>query len=416
MADVASTRPDRAARVLLIQDEAARRAEVATALRGAGFEVVEVGSGLAGIETATSNPPDLLLVDLHLPDLDGAEVASKLRGLGMQGLPIVAMGQPGTERGLALSAGCDGHIPSPPDLARLPGQLREFLAGKKDKLKVGDEKRFLKELNQSLVEKLEGKLRELTATNERLSKIDQFKTEFMQSISHELSTPLTPLAGYLRILQSEKLGPLNERQKKILESMLQSADRLSHTIDNLSDFAVLETGNYRVRAEPVDPAALAQKLTEESQATFAKAKRVHIALLAPKEPISLVADAARLTQALGNLVENAVKASPHGGEVLIEVGAHDGRVFVAVYDQGTGVPPADQERLFEPFHHVQGARYAATVGLGLPVARKIAEAHGGRLRVESPPKAQPESERRFSGTKLVLELPLTPPAPPPAAS
>ncbi|MGC4113539.1 MAG: response regulator [Myxococcales bacterium] len=184
MPDVASTRPA-PARVLLIQDQAGPRAEVAGALRTAGFEVVEVGSGLAGIEKAQSNPPDLLLLDLHLPDLDGAEVATKLRHLGMQGLPIVAMGQPGSERGLAISAGCSGTIPSPPDLARLPAQIRAFLAGKKEKIKVGEEKRYLKELNESLVEKLESKLRELTTTNERLQRIDEFKTEFMQSISHE---------------------------------------------------------------------------------------------------------------------------------------------------------------------------------------------------------------------------------------
>lgn len=406
MADTPNTRSDRAARVLLIQDEAAGRGEVASALRGAGFEVVEVSSGLAGIETAISSAPDLLLVDLHLPDLDGAEVASKLRRLGMQGLPIVAMGQLGTERGLALSAGCDGHIPTPPDLARLPGQLREFLAGKRDKLRGGDEKRYLKELNQSLVEKLEGKVRELTATNDRLRSVDAFKTEFMQSISHELSTPLTPLAGYLKILQSEKLGSLNDRQKKIIESMLQSADRLAHTIDNLSDFAVLETGNYHVRAEPTDPVAVVQKLVEEMQATVAKAKRVHISMAASPGPIRLEADPARLTQALSNLVENAVKFSPHGGEVLLELTLQEGRLLLSVYDQGAGVSPEDQESIFEPFHHAKGAHHVAAVGLGLPVARKIVEAHGGRLRVESPPKVQPESERHFSGAKFVLELPL----------
>jgi len=406
MPDVAGTRNDRTARVLLIQD-VPHRAEVAGALRSAGFEVVEVGSGLAGIETATSNPPDLLLVDLHLPDLDGSEVASKLRRLGMQGLPIVAMGQPGSERGMALSAGCSGHIPSPPDLARLPGQLREFLAGKKDKLRGGDEKRYLKELNQSLVEKLEVKLRELTTSNERLRKVDEFKTEFMQSISHELSTPLTPLAGYLKILQSEKLGALNDRQKKIFESMLQSTDRLARTIDNLSDFAVLETGNYRVRAEQVDAVALAKKLIEDAQTTLAKPKHIQLDLAAPPYPATLVADPTRLQQAVSNLVDNAIKYSPHGGAVLLELKVIDGHVEFAVYDQGAGVPPEDQERIFEPFHHAKGARHVATVGLGLPVARKIAIAHGGRLRVESPPKVQPESERHFSGAKFVLELPLT---------
>src|SRR5512132_4099491 len=88
---------ERAARVLLIKDEAGERAEIASALRGAGFEVIEASNGLAGIESATASRPDLLLVDLHLPDLDGSEVASKLRTLGEE-LPIVALGRPGNER------------------------------------------------------------------------------------------------------------------------------------------------------------------------------------------------------------------------------------------------------------------------------------------------------------------------------
>ncbi len=404
----AGSRSDRPPRVLLIQEPNPRRDELASALRTAGFAVIEVGTGLAGIEAATSNAPDLLLLDVHLPDLDGAEVASRLRRLGMSGLPIVSMGQSKSERGMALSAGCDGHIPSPPDLAQLPAQLREFLAGKKDKLRGGDEKRYLKELNQSLVEKLESTVRELTASNDRLRKIDEFRTEFMRAISHELSTPLTPLAGYLKILQSEKLGPLGDRQKKLLESMLQSTDRLGHLIDNLSDFAVLESGNYRIRAEPIDPKAMLTKLVEDLQVTSAKAKYVHLGLKLPEGPLSLMADGPRLQQALGNLVDNAIKYSPHGGEVLLELTTTESGVEFAVYDQGKGILPEDQERIFEPYH-AKGAKHIAVVGLGLPVARKIVEAHGGNLRIESPPKVQPESERHFSGTRFVLALPSLPP-------
>lgn len=405
---VAGTAGERSARILLIQDQADQRGRVAGALRSAGFEVVEVASGLAGIQAATACHPDLLLVDLHLPDLDGSEVASKLRRLGLEGLPIVAMGLSGNERGMALSAGCDGAIASPPDLTLLPGQLREFLAGKRDRLKGGDERRYLKVLNQSLVEKLEAKVRELTTANERLRLSDEFKNQFMQSISHELATPLTPLAGYLKILQSEKLGLLSDKQKKVVECMLQSSERLARTIDNLSDFAVLESGNYRVRVETIDAIKLAQHLVEETQLTLAKPKRVHVSLLVPDEQLTLQVDPARISQALGNLLENAVKVSPHGGEVLLETVRTEDRVRFALYDQGPGVPPEDQERIFEPFYHTRGSLNVPTAGFSLPVARKIAEAHGGRLFVESPPKNQPESERNFSGSKFIFEIPIAP--------
>jgi signal transduction histidine kinase len=113
---------------------------------------------------------------------------------------------------------------------------------------------------------------------------------------------------------------------------------------------------------------------------------------------------------VGSLLENAIDYSPHGGEVLVEIVELDGRMRLSVYDQGSGVPPDEQEKIFEPFHHVKGARHVATAGLGLPIARKIAQAHGGRLFVESPPKAQPDIERHFSGAKFILELPFEPPA------
>ncbi|MFN7134294.1 MAG: ATP-binding protein, partial [Myxococcales bacterium] len=385
MAEAGVGSADPRPRVLYIQDETAERGRVAAALRAAGFDVVEAESGLAGIEAATACHPDLLLVDLHLPDLDGSEVASKLRRLGMAGLPIVAIGEPKTERGLALSAGCDGTIAVTPDLSRLPGQLREFLAGRRDKLKSGDEKRYLKEYSQSLVEKLESKVRELTATNERMKRIDAFKTEFMQSISHELSTPLTPLIGYLKILNSEKLGGLNDRQKKVLESTIQSAERLTRTVDNLADFAVLASGDYRVRLSAVNAVSVAEKVVEGVQYTTARAKRVHVSVLARDRDLQVMADEARLGQALGNIVDNAVRYSPHGGEVLIDVRGHGDRLSFAIYDQGPGVPAEEQDRIFEPYHS-KGARHIAVAGLGLPVARRIAEAHGGRLYLECPPK------------------------------
>ncbi len=406
MAGVAGLPNEHSPKVLLVQKEIVDRGKIAQALRDAGFEVAEADSGISGIENAIASSPDLLLVDLHLPDLDGVEVATKLRRLGLAGLPIVGMGQLGSERGMALSAGCNGTVPNPPDLHLLPGQVREFLAGKRDRLRVGEERRYLRELTGALSEKLEDKVRQLTLINERLRSAGEFKTEFMKAISHELSSPLTPLVGYLRILQSEKLGLLNERQKRVVYSMQQSAERLSRTIDSLADFVMLEIGQYRVRAELVNLVGLVQKEVEGLLISQAKAKRVHIYMEVPGESLVLQADSARFSQAIRNLVENAVKFSPRGGNVLVEIQQTMNKVAIAVYDQGAGVSPEDQERIFEPFHPAKGAQYVASVGLGLPVARKIAEAHGGNLYVESPPKVQPESERLFTGAKFVLELPI----------
>lgn len=234
------------------------------------------------------------------------------------------------------------------------------------------------------------------------------RATFVRDLVHELSTPITPLAGYLRILQGEKLGPLSPQQKKVLESMLGSVARLSRIIENLSDFANLQTSAATLKLEPVDPDAVVDELVAELRAAI-RDSQVHV-LVTKSGGGPLVADGKKLKQAIGNVLGNAVKFSPHGGEILVEVIREPDVLRVAVYDQGPGVPQAEQQAIFEPFHHAatRGADDARVPGsgLGLPVARRIAEAHGGGIWVESPPRTQPGSvPRLFSGAKFVLEIP-----------
>jgi signal transduction histidine kinase len=234
------------------------------------------------------------------------------------------------------------------------------------------------------------------------------RATFVRDLVHELSTPVTPLAGYLRILQSEKLGPLSPQQKKVLESMIGSVQRLSRIIENLSDFANLQTSAATLRLEPVDPDAIVDEVVGEMRRAI-RDGQVHVTVTKAGGG-ALVADGKKLKQAIGNVVGNAVKFSPHGGEILVDVVREPDVLRIAVYDQGPGVVPAEQDAIFEPFHHAatRGADDARVPGsgLGLPVARRIAEAHGGRAWVESPPRTQPGTvPRLFSGAKFVIEIP-----------
>jgi signal transduction histidine kinase len=393
-------------RILVIDHDAGERASLRAALPG--FAVEEVAEGRAGVEAASRSGPDLVLVDGSLPDLEGYEIAIRLRGRGVTS-PIVGLtvADP-VKRGMLISAGCDGTIQKPVDPGKLPDQIRAYLAGKRDRLSSVDERRYLREYAQGLVDKLEGKVKELTEANARLTEIDRFKTEFMQSVSHELSTPLTPIVGYLKILKSRKLGEVNEKQEKVIDSMIQSTERLSRVLDNLVDFANLETGRTLIRRGPVDPVLVAQSCASEQKAA-AKARRVSLEVLDRTDGRWISADETKLKQAVGNLVDNAVKFSPNGGHVLIELlGAAEG-VTLSVYDQGAGVPVREQERIFEPFFHAARAgeaERAPGAGLGLPVARKVVEAHGGRIWVESPPRQQPDvSQHHFSGARFAMFLP-----------
>ena len=398
-------------RILYIEDNPESRALVRGVLEARGFDVLEASDGIAGIDLAISAHPDLILCDIEMPGIDGYETATRLRSYrGLDGCPIVVLTSHG-DRGLSLSIGCDGYIEKPIDIEKFPGQLREFLKGKREKVQGTEERRYLREYSQSLVERLEATVRELTAANSRLRAAARSKTEFMQNLSHELATPLTPITGYLKILRSGKTGSMTDQQGKILESMTLASDRLSRTIDNLVDFATLESGGYAIHRDSFDPAALARSVYDEERLK-ARARKVTLELVLETHELGW-GDERKLRQAVTNLLDNAIKFSPHGSQVMLRLSSDPARLLFEVYDQGEGLLPDEGEKVFDPFFHADriGEERAPGAGLGLPVAKQIVEAHGGHIWAESPPKNQPESSHHFSGAKVAFWFPMCAAAP-----
>jgi signal transduction histidine kinase len=398
-------------RILYIEDNPESRALVRGVLEARGFDMLEASDGIAGIDLAISAHPDLILCDIEMPGIDGYETATRLRSYrGLDQCPIVVLTSHG-DRGLSLSIGCDGYIEKPIDVEKFPGQLREFLKGKREKVRGPEERRYLREYSQSLVERLEATVRELTAANSRLRAAARSKTEFMQNLSHELATPLTPITGYLKILQSGKAGALSEAQVKILESMTTSGDRLSRTIDNLVDFATLESGGYAIQRDDFAASAMARAIADEEKPK-ARARRITLELQLTETGPGW-GDERKLKQALGNLLDNAIKFSPHGSSVLLRVAGDVKKLYFEVYDQGEGMLADEAEKVFDPFFHADrvGEERAPGAGLGLPVAKQIIEAHGGKIWAESPPKNQPDTKHNFSGAKVAFWIPMRAHAP-----
>jgi signal transduction histidine kinase len=407
-------------RVLFIQDDDALRRRVRELLEARGFAVETTGSGLDGIVRALRNRPDVVLTDVHLSDIEGAELAARLRReSALSGVPIVGMGGSVDERGAILAAGADGFVARAVDGA-LPDRLLEIVEGEREKLSPERELEELRKLVGTMSMRLESALGGQRRAVGKLVETDRLKSVFIHNLAHELSTPLTPLAGYLRILQAERTGSVSEQQKRILDSMATSVGRLTRILDNLADFASLEMGHAPLVESRVEPDRLAEEVAAEQRAPVREA-RLHLQIH-PSGGAPVLADARKLRQALSNLVSNAVKFSQHGGEVLIEVSREPGRLRYTVYDQGPGIPAEEQERIFEPMHHAaarsgEEARPPGS-GLGLPVVRRIAEAHGGRVSVESPPRTQPlvEVPHQYTGSKFVLEVAVRPADQPGAAA
>ncbi len=230
---------------------------------------------------------------------------------------------------------------------------------------------------------------------------DRLKTELLNTVTHELRTPLAVIKGYASALQQFGAELPEDERAQFLDEIMAAAGRQSELVENLLQLARLESGMLTIESAPVAlPAMLAAALDE--------CRRRHagrrIALTLPPGDVLIETDARRLQQVLANLVDNAVKYSPAGGDVTVSLAAAaDGGVTIAVTDQGIGIAPEDQQRVFDRFYRVESAatRDISGTGLGLAICRRLVTACGGAITLAS---------RLGEGSTFTIHLPATLPA------
>ena len=299
------------ARILHIEDDSANRLLVRKILSPAGFEVIDAADGIEGIRKAISEHPDLVLVDIAIPGLDGYEVTLRLRAEPhLRHVPIVAITAEGN-RETSLAVGCDGFLQKPIDARTFVDTIRGYLLGLKDK---GDQtSKHLRLQSQRIVSHLEEKLDQLSAANARLMEMDQARKEFYRNVSHELATPMTPIVGYVRLLLDGELGELNVAQSKAITAINDCAVRLRGLIDNLLDVTALETGRMNFKYEEYDLAQVVQHSIGRMEAKFQEKKQRVVPEIHGQMPG--IGDAVRLGKAMDQLLDNAQKFTPVGGSV-----------------------------------------------------------------------------------------------------
>ncbi|ADI16030.1 sensor histidine kinase [Truepera radiovictrix] len=239
----------------------------------------------------------------------------------------------------------------------------------------------------SLATSAQSALRRYQATLERknsdLERANRVQREFLGILSHELRTPLTSVIGYAQVLGDEIIGPLNDKQRAYAETIYTSGLQLMRLIDDLLDLSRLEAGDVALQRRPVAVAELLRAGVAGVGAE-ARAKGLSVTLQPPPEA-ALYGDPARLAQVLGALLSNAVKFTPLGGRVWVSAELRESEVVLMVRDDGIGIAPEHHEGVFSPFFLVDAssARQHRGAGLGLALARRIVELHGGRIWVAS---------------------------------
>jgi len=228
---------------------------------------------------------------------------------------------------------------------------------------------------------------------------ERLKGEFIAAVSHELRTPLAVIMGLAELLKEEDLSP---SAKESVELILESAFRLKTMVDNLLDTSRLEAGRFEVSKRPVDLRPLLLDLAR-SFGGVARLSGVSFQVEVGELPV-LEADPDRMAQVVGNLLSNAFKFTPPGGEVSLRAYATGEVLVLEVADTGPGIPEEELPRLFQRFARAENARARGVsgTGLGLFISKHIVEAHGGRIEVET---------KEGQGSRFRVILPLYGPHP-----
>lgn len=389
------------ATILHIEDDPQSRLLVRKLLGAAGHQVLESASGVEGARMADSFRPDLVLLDINVPDLNGYEVALLLRAR-TPGVPIVAITAEG-DRETALAVGCNGFIEKPLDVRAFARVVESFLQpGATPPMAPAAEPLLAQ--GQRIAARLEAKVHELSDANERLREADRLRKEFYRNVSHELATPLTPLVGWLGLLARDDLGPLNAAQRKAVTAMQDATARLRGAIDALIDVTQMEVGRARYTFAPYDFTALVNRSLEARRGAF-EARSLRLVTDLPAGALSCHGDAERLGRAVGHLLDNALKFSPEGGDLAVEVRSGATHCELLVNDAGAGVAVEWLGRIFDPFVQVDGSptRAHGGAGVGLAIVRGVAEAHGGGVIAE-PGGRSPVAGLRLGGLLVRMRV------------
>ncbi len=213
--------------------------------------------------------------------------------------------------------------------------------------------------------------------------IEKLKSEFVATVSHELRTPLAAVYGAAMTLRRQDVELDDDHRGRLLAVIAGESDRLARIVDQVLEASRLDSGSFAFAVEHCEPGPLAVEVVEAARA---HAPTDIVIALAPDNDLTAVAaDPDMLRQVLANLVENAVKFSPSGGRVNVSLEGHEGRVLFAVRDEGLGIPPREQERIFEKFFRLDPnlTRGVGGTGLGLYICRELVRRMGGRIWVAS---------------------------------
>jgi signal transduction histidine kinase len=378
--------------ILIVDDDDVVRTIMRAELEADGLSVVEAEDGLEACQSCWAKLPDLVIADVMMPRMDGFELCRELRAnpisvhvpiLQATGLDDVAS----IEK--AYEAGATDFIGKPLQWTILKHRVRYLLRSA----------HALDELRKNQVA--------LIAAKDAAEAANRAKSDFLANMSHELRTPLNAIIGFSTMMKEGMLGPINQKYAEYAGMVCDSGTHLLAIINDILDLAKAEAGMLELREEDVDIArviALSSTIVREMAEKSGVSYDIALADVMPR----VRADSAKLKQILINLLGNAVKFTPSGGNVSLSCHpSMDGGLVFEISDTGIGIPVDKMEVALAPFGQVDSrlARKFEGTGLGLPLTKRLVEMHGGMLTISS---------ELGKGTTVTVHLPSTLVLPTPA--
>ena len=360
------------ARVLVVEDDPVVRSLTRATLENDNFEVFEAADGIEGCQLYEEHHPDLLLVDVVMPRMDGYQLCRELRSRPASAhVPIVVATSlddvPSIAR--AYDAGATDFIPKPLNWLVLNHRVRYILRASR------------------AFEELRRNQERLTAAKDAAEAASRAKSEFLANMSHELRTPLNAIIGFSGMMSDRMFGPLHEKYAEYAGVIGDSGRHLLAIINDILDLARDDANRLAVDEEEVEiprivdlSSRIVQELAYKAGVDFATESEHFL----PK----VTGDTAKLTQILVNLLSNAIKFTPAGGEVRLKVARNaEGGLMFRVADTGIGMSAEQIPIALSPFGQIDSGlnRKYDGVGLGLPLTKRLIELHEGTIAITSEP-------------------------------
>jgi len=378
--------------ILVIDDDVARLKTLSAGLEAMGHRVTTAATGREALARLGKQPFNIVVAGIALPDVSGLEILETTKELNPEVAVIMLTDRASLETAVnAVDEGAYAYLLKPEAMSELKTMINNALREQELLVK-----------NRKLVDSLQRSNTSLERTNKALEQASRAKSDFMAKMSHELRTPLNVIIGFAELMLDQVPGEVNEEQRQCLDDIFSSGQHLLGLINDILDLSKIESGKVELKLANIALPTLIESVRSAMMPILVRGGQSLDVKL--EEGLPLVrADEARLRQVFFNLLSNATKFTPDGGEVRIEAARKDNWCQVIVIDNGIGIKKEDQKQIFAPFYQVDNSitRERKGTGLGLALVKQIVEQHGGRVWLES---------EYGKGSRFTFTLPLAEPA------